>query len=107
MPRKTKKASVKNEPLFRHWIEVRDLKEGSVRQLSVKTLIRICLARREQNLSIRGRRYSRSSTAPKLLRRRTSTIWLLNCARRILTMRMSVRCIGNEIPRPKSGGHRP
>jgi hypothetical protein len=35
--------SVKNEPLFRHWIEVRELKEESVRQLSLKTAIRICL----------------------------------------------------------------
>jgi hypothetical protein len=42
------KTSVKNEPLFCQWIDVRDLKEGSVRQLSVKTVVKICLARKSE-----------------------------------------------------------
>jgi hypothetical protein len=48
MPRKKNKTSPKNEPLFRHWVEVRDLKEGSVRQLPLKSVVRISLARKQE-----------------------------------------------------------
>lgn len=44
MPIKQNKELAQSEQIFRHWVDVRDLKTGVVRQLPLKTVVKICLA---------------------------------------------------------------
>ena len=44
MPREKNKESSQDKQIFRHWVEVRDIKTGSVRQLPLTTVVSISLA---------------------------------------------------------------
>ncbi len=44
MPRRKNEESAQSKQIFRHWVEVRDLKTGSVRQLPLTTVVSISLA---------------------------------------------------------------
>lgn len=44
VPIKQNKELAQSKQIFRHWVEVRDLKTGVVRQLPLKTVVKICFA---------------------------------------------------------------
>ena len=95
------------ERIFRYWVELRDLRSGTTRNLPLGAIAKIHIPRkrneaqrpREEILQLHG-----NST---IIEAKNQMTLRLNSERSTQTERTSVRCTESEIIKRKSGGRRP